>query len=123
MATSVFSSSRMRRRSSAAPAAHHASAGPARRLSWRQQPPSPILLPAQTHDREAAALRKARTGHNPALLNTRSTPGHRPNGGSRMNGPALGEDRIDHLQRHDLGQLTQMTRREHATGYHDHRER
>jgi hypothetical protein len=32
---------------------------PTRRLSWRQQPPS-ILLPSQTHDREAAALREGR---------------------------------------------------------------
>ena len=42
-----------------APAAHPASAGPARPLSWRQQPPS-VLLSSHTHDREAAAL--SRTG-------------------------------------------------------------
>ena len=41
----------------AVPAAQRVSAGPARRLSRRQQPPS-ILLSSQTHDRQAAALRE-----------------------------------------------------------------
>jgi hypothetical protein len=27
-----------------------------------------------------------------------------------LGGPAVGQDRIDHLERHDLRQLTQMTR-------------
>jgi hypothetical protein len=35
-------------------------------------------------------------------------------------GRAGGRQRlIDHLKRDDLGQLTQMTRREHATGHRD----
>jgi hypothetical protein len=41
----------------AGPAARRVSGGPARRLSWRQQPPS-VLLSSHTHDRQAAALRK-----------------------------------------------------------------
>ncbi|MGW1365499.1 hypothetical protein ACWCQP_50575 [Streptomyces chartreusis] len=32
---------------------------------------------------------------------------------------ALGEDLIDHLERHDLRQLTQMTRSEDTFGYRD----
>jgi len=33
--------------------------------------------------------------------------------------PALGQDRVDHLERDDLRQLTQMTRGEDTFGYRD----
>ena len=36
-----------------------------------------------------------------------------------LDGPALGEGRIDHLERHDLRQFAQMTRGEDAIGYRD----
>jgi hypothetical protein len=36
-----------------------------------------------------------------------------------LDGPALCQDRIDHLKWHDLRQLAQMTRGEDAFGYRD----
>ncbi len=36
-----------------------------------------------------------------------------------LDGPALGEHRIDHFERHELGQLTQMPWCEHPTRYRD----
>ena len=66
------------------PAAQPASAGPARRLSWRQQPPS-ILLSSHTHDREAAApvqprFHRSAAAHNPkGRCRTRRAPAARLN--------------------------------------------
>jgi hypothetical protein len=34
-----------------------------------------------------------------------------------LHGTGLGQRRINHLERDELGQLTQMTRREHTSGY------
>jgi len=36
-----------------------------------------------------------------------------------LHSPALGEDLVDHLEGHDLGQLAQMSRGEDTLGYRD----
>jgi hypothetical protein len=73
----------------------------------------------------SAAVSLARTAGKAALLEQRGCQqqaGHHPGGQLTqppLGGPALCQDRIDHLERHDLRRLAQMARGENAFGYRD----